>query len=886
MIRAVKAGEWTAEPDGTVTAAGITLQPGEFTERLVAVDAERTAALPGNTGPGAAGHGGDPGAGRRGHGARRRPRGAAGAPRRGARRVRPHHAHPGRPGRGAATRSARTRRSWRARCWPRPSRTAPVPRRRPRRGDGPRRRVDPGRGAGDRRPGASRGYGRCAPRRGRKALGGPRGPYSSSQCRPVPSGANAAVLAIARGVGLDGGRQLSGAAVGDSDPTATTAARHRSGGTCEVTAARQRGGPSCSPGAASRRRSGPASTGTRGTTSRRGSLPPPVPADTPSRAAGLALLAPPGACSTWAAAAGDAAFALAERATELIGVDRQRDMLDVFAATARERGLPARVVLGEWPDAATDARAGRTSVVANHVLHNVVDLPPFLRALTAGRPPRRRRRDARPTPDGLARPAVGALPRPPPTAARHGRRRRRRAPRDGRRAAVTRWERTTPPRQDPAWVDATAVPAAGAGARGRRRARRPHPPAHRRHPHLAALTRPPTRHSLHPPLPPGPPLPRARAGRGRRSVRERPTRRVDMRTRRGETRDSPWRKRRTRRDETRDSPCGTRDSPGGMGAARSLGWGMPSLEILLGIAAAVVLLGVARGPGVRPARPALAAALPRHRDRAGRVGAGHPVLRRRSSPSRSGSPRSSSSSPRAASPPAGARCGPRSGSVSRSPRCRCWSASGSSGPACTSLLRPGVAHGPAVGRRAVLDRRRRGLQRAARRRGQQAALRRAGAGVRHERRAGRARRRAALLRRAVHLAHARPGRLRAGRGRGDRRAARLRRGVGAAPGRAALDRPVPAGRDRRLRARLHGRASSRTPPGCSPPTSPRSSSATPTCRTAAACARSPRAPAGSPRSACSCCSGCTRRRRGWSTAVRARAGRGRRCCCWPPARCP
>jgi isoleucyl-tRNA synthetase len=50
VIRAVKAGEWSAEPDGTVIAAGITLQPGEFTERLVAVDAERTAALPGNTG--------------------------------------------------------------------------------------------------------------------------------------------------------------------------------------------------------------------------------------------------------------------------------------------------------------------------------------------------------------------------------------------------------------------------------------------------------------------------------------------------------------------------------------------------------------------------------------------------------------------------------------------------------------------------------------------------------------------------------------------------------------------------------------------------------------------------------------------------------------------
>ena len=50
MIKAVKAGDWTAEPDGDVAAAGITLQAGEYTERLVAADAERTAALPGNAG--------------------------------------------------------------------------------------------------------------------------------------------------------------------------------------------------------------------------------------------------------------------------------------------------------------------------------------------------------------------------------------------------------------------------------------------------------------------------------------------------------------------------------------------------------------------------------------------------------------------------------------------------------------------------------------------------------------------------------------------------------------------------------------------------------------------------------------------------------------------
>lgn len=50
VIRAVKAGEWSTDPDGTVVAGGIALLPGEYTERLVAVEADRTVALPGNSG--------------------------------------------------------------------------------------------------------------------------------------------------------------------------------------------------------------------------------------------------------------------------------------------------------------------------------------------------------------------------------------------------------------------------------------------------------------------------------------------------------------------------------------------------------------------------------------------------------------------------------------------------------------------------------------------------------------------------------------------------------------------------------------------------------------------------------------------------------------------
>jgi isoleucyl-tRNA synthetase len=50
VIRAVKAGEWERGPDGVVTAAGIPLLEGDYTERLVAVDPAETAALPAGSG--------------------------------------------------------------------------------------------------------------------------------------------------------------------------------------------------------------------------------------------------------------------------------------------------------------------------------------------------------------------------------------------------------------------------------------------------------------------------------------------------------------------------------------------------------------------------------------------------------------------------------------------------------------------------------------------------------------------------------------------------------------------------------------------------------------------------------------------------------------------
>lgn len=120
--------------------------------------------------------------------------------------------------------------------------------------------------------------------------------------------------------------------------------------------------------------------------------PPDVPADTPSRTAARAL-AERAAARTCAGVSvldvgcggGDASLAAAwpdpSPVARVVGLDRQADMLGVFAAAARSRGIPYGTVRGSWPDAAEEA--GRHDVVVcHHVLHNVVDLPPFLAALT------------------------------------------------------------------------------------------------------------------------------------------------------------------------------------------------------------------------------------------------------------------------------------------------------------------------------------------------------------------------------------------------------------------------------------------------------------------------------------------------------------------------
>lgn len=178
---------------------------------------------------------------------------------------------------------------------------------------------------------------------------------------------------------------------------------------------------------------------------------PAIAADTPSRQAALGLLGDGGTVLDVGCGGGGAAFALVERATYLIGTDQQQDMLDVFALDAHARGIPFHTVVGHWPDVAPEVGQADV-VVSHHVLHNVVDLPPFLAALTAAA-----RR-------GVVVEMLGRHPMAwldPLWERFHGLQRPASATTDdalavladiGIDATVTRWERPDPPSQDPMWV--------------------------------------------------------------------------------------------------------------------------------------------------------------------------------------------------------------------------------------------------------------------------------------------------------------------------------------------------------------------------------------------------------------------------------------------------
>lgn len=77
---------------------------------------------------------------------------------------------------------------------------------------------------------------------------------------------------------------------------------------------------------------------------------------------------------------GVAAFALLPEVKRVIGVDHQGEMLAMFEANAHDRGLSVATVEGFWPEVASRTDSADV-VTAHHVVYNVGDVVPFLRAL-------------------------------------------------------------------------------------------------------------------------------------------------------------------------------------------------------------------------------------------------------------------------------------------------------------------------------------------------------------------------------------------------------------------------------------------------------------------------------------------------------------------------
>jgi SAM-dependent methyltransferase len=96
----------------------------------------------------------------------------------------------------------------------------------------------------------------------------------------------------------------------------------------------------------------------------------------------LEVLSPGGTVLDVGSGAGAASLALAPPAGRITAVDPSEEMLAVVRRLADERGVAAKTITGAWPDV-----AGLTDpadvVVCHHVLYNIPELEPFIRALNA-----------------------------------------------------------------------------------------------------------------------------------------------------------------------------------------------------------------------------------------------------------------------------------------------------------------------------------------------------------------------------------------------------------------------------------------------------------------------------------------------------------------------
>jgi SAM-dependent methyltransferase len=77
---------------------------------------------------------------------------------------------------------------------------------------------------------------------------------------------------------------------------------------------------------------------------------------------------------------GVASFAITPPAAHVIGVDHQREMLDMYQINAADRGVTSEVYEGFWPAIANEVPTADV-VTVHHVMYNVGDIKPFIEAL-------------------------------------------------------------------------------------------------------------------------------------------------------------------------------------------------------------------------------------------------------------------------------------------------------------------------------------------------------------------------------------------------------------------------------------------------------------------------------------------------------------------------
>lgn len=103
---------------------------------------------------------------------------------------------------------------------------------------------------------------------------------------------------------------------------------------------------------------------------------------TPSHSRALDGLSPGGSVLDVGCGGGIAAFAVTPPAAHVIGVDHQSEMLEMFAANAKARGVSYEVYEGFWTDVESQVPSADV-VTSHHVVYNVAEIAPFLQALNS-----------------------------------------------------------------------------------------------------------------------------------------------------------------------------------------------------------------------------------------------------------------------------------------------------------------------------------------------------------------------------------------------------------------------------------------------------------------------------------------------------------------------